>query len=137
MSYRKEFRSTKVEWDVPDDLPQVEIDANRFRQVFVNLYTNALDAMGPGGTLTLRTRHNADALRVDVTDSGSGMPAQILDRIFEPFFTTKTSGKGTGLGLSVTHGIVTKHGGSITCTSRPGEGATFTPDFDSSKLFWP
>jgi two-component system, NtrC family, sensor kinase len=96
----------------------------QIQQVIVNLGTNAMDAMDSGGTLTLRTRQDGAAhVRVEVADTGVGIPDEIRSRIFEPFFTTKDVGKGTGLGLSLVYEIVQQHGGRIDATN-PGESGT-------------
>lgn len=115
-------------------------DASQLHQVVVNLATNALHAMQEsGGALDVEVAEveldesRAAALhvppgryqRLRISDTGVGMPQELLERIFEPFFTTKPQGRGVGLGLSVVHGIVQAHRGAITATSRPGEGSTF------------
>jgi two-component system cell cycle sensor histidine kinase/response regulator CckA len=118
----------------------VMADLNQFEQVVVNLAVNARDAMPDGGTLTIATRNigpdearafnypampAADYVLIEVTDTGSGIPAEIQDKIFEPFFSTKEVGKGTGLGLSTVYGIVKQTGGFVYVASEPGKGATF------------
>ena len=104
-------------------LPSLRANHTQLQQVVVNLGTNALDAMGAGGTLTLRTRMNGSGLAVlAVADTGCGIPEAVRPRIFEPFFTTKEVGKGTGLGLSLVHDIVQQHGGEIAIASQPGKG---------------
>ena len=100
-------------------------DKNQVVQVFVNLVKNAIDAMGDGGTLTVRTAHEPAALVVWVSDTGCGMTQEQLARAFQPFFTTKEPGRGTGLGLSVSHGIVANLGGKVEVESAPGKGTTF------------
>ncbi|MFO0702094.1 MAG: ATP-binding protein [Nitrospira sp.] len=82
--------------------------------------------MKQGGVLTIRTSVSEGICRVDVQDSGAGIPASVLPRIFDPFFTTKSEGEGTGLGLSVSLGIVERHGGKISVESEVGTGSTFT-----------
>jgi two-component system NtrC family sensor kinase len=108
------------------DLPMVEMDVPRIKQVFLNIINNAVYAMKGGGGLTIRTTLAGDAVRVAFEDSGPGIPADILGRIFDPFFTTKPEVSGTGLGLSVSLGIVQSHGGSIDVHSDLGQGSTFT-----------
>ncbi|MGH7230472.1 MAG: PAS domain S-box protein, partial [Nitrospiraceae bacterium] len=103
---------------------QTEID-----QVFVNLISNAVDAMGGKGRLILATRREGDAMTVRVSDTGCGIPKGILSKIFDPFMTTKDPGKGSGLGLSITHRIVSKYGGRISVDSQEGKGTTFTIQF--------
>lgn len=103
----------------------IEADQGRLEQVIVNLAVNAQDAMPGGGTLNMRTTIEGDRRAVlEVTDSGHGIPEEIIDKVFEPFFTTKDGDQGTGLGLSVVHGIVTQFGGTITVDSKVGRGTT-------------
>lgn len=117
--------------DVARDLPPVSGDPTQLHQVLLNLAVNARDAMPDGGTITITAR-SEDLLRADadvlieVTDTGTGMSPEVIDRIFEPFFTTKALGKGTGLGLSTSLAIVTSHGGTLRVRSTPGKGSTFT-----------
>ena len=99
--------------------------SGQLAQVFVNLFTNACDAMAGGGTLCVTTIDDADALTILVEDDGSGISEEHLDHIFEPFFTTKHGGGGTGLGLSIVHDIVVGHGGTIGVERRSPEGTTF------------
>jgi len=110
----------------PRDLPPINCDRDQIKQVFLNLCTNALQAMPKGGELRLEAeaRPEEGAVLVRVIDSGVGIPREYLGRIFDPFFTTKD--EGTGLGLSVTYGIVQKHGGRISVESTVGEGSVFT-----------
>ena len=122
------------------DLWPVKADVSQFEQVIVNLAVNARDAMPDGGKLTIRTANvstqeaekltykgmpPADYVRIDVSDTGTGIPADIVDKIFEPFFSTKEVGKGTGLGLSTVYGIVKQTGGFVYVDSEPGKGTTF------------
>lgn len=107
------------------DLPLLLLDATRMRQVFLNLFTNALYAMPQGGTLTVQVERVGDRAAVRIRDTGEGIPEEYLPRIFEPFFTTRPVGEGTGLGLSVSVGIVQDHGGRIEVDSQVGEGSTF------------
>ena len=107
-------------------LPKVRTDVPLLRQVILNLLTNALAATPQGGSITLATRREADRIVIEVRDTGCGIPPENMAKIFNPFFTTKEPGKGTGLGLSLSHGIVTRLGGTLTAQSTPGQGATFT-----------
>ncbi|MBN9004702.1 MAG: PAS domain-containing protein [Rhizobiales bacterium] len=122
------------------DLWPVKADVSQFEQVIVNLVVNARDAMPNGGKLAIRTSNvpaaevatlaykgmpTADYVLVEVSDTGTGIPLDIVDKIFEPFFSTKDVGKGTGLGLSTVYGIVKQTGGFIYVDSRAGEGTTF------------
>ncbi|MDP9132282.1 MAG: ATP-binding protein, partial [Nitrospirota bacterium] len=100
-------------------------------QVFVNLISNAIQAMDGIGRLTLATTQEGEWIDVAIGDNGPGIPSSILPKIFDPFFTTKDPGKGTGLGLSIVHKIITKHNGTITVDSTEGQGATFHLRFPS------
>jgi two-component system, cell cycle sensor histidine kinase and response regulator CckA len=132
----------KVKLDVVHgrDLWPVKADLSQFEQVIINLAVNARDAMPEGGSLTVRTRNvqggeitrfgysglpASDFVLVEVTDTGTGMPPEIMEKIFEPFFTTKEVNKGTGLGLSTVYGIIKQTGGFIYPESEPGKGTTF------------
>jgi two-component system cell cycle sensor histidine kinase/response regulator CckA len=94
-------------------------------QAFMNLLTNARDAMPEGGEVRISGRKIKNKIVVHVSDTGHGMDKATAERIFEPFFTSKEVGRGTGLGLSTVHGIVVQHHGSISVSSRPGKGTTF------------
>ena len=108
------------------EIPAIVCSPSQINQVFLNLVTNAAQAMeGTQGKITLTTRAQDDGVLVEVADTGKGIAPENLQKIFDPFFSTKEIGKGTGLGLSVVHGIVTAHGGAITVESQPGQGATF------------
>jgi two-component system NtrC family sensor kinase len=109
--------------------PQVWGHGGDLQQLFLNLLINAEHALTSGAerrAISVRTRAEGDAVRLDCTDTGHGIPADIKHRIFDPFFTTKPEGVGTGLGLSICYGIVRDHGGRITVESEPGQGTTFT-----------
>jgi hypothetical protein len=97
-------------------------NSNQLQQILVNLGANALDSMGRGGRLTLRTRRRGDFVELEVIDTGQGVPEEARARLFEPFFTTKEVGKGTGLGLSLVHEIVQQHQGVIEIDSEVGSG---------------
>jgi two-component system, NtrC family, sensor kinase len=113
--------------DVPAGLPKVTGNPRNLQQVFLNLFLNSIQAMPDGGKLTVRAAvQDEDLLRVDVIDTGVGIPPENLGKVFDPFFTTKEPGQGTGLGLSVSYGIIEKHRGRITVDSRVGEGTTFS-----------
>jgi two-component system NtrC family sensor kinase len=117
-----------------DNLPPIHGDKAQLNQVFLNIVLNAVDAMPQGGVLTVKTGVNQEYLKVDVSDTGVGIPEHILNSIFDPFFTTKSTGKGTGLGLSVSLGIIRKHGGDIQVKSIPNEGTTFTVLLPTAKV---
>ncbi len=123
----------QVQSELYDKLPLIQGNAGRLQQVFLNLFLNAKDAMTGGGVLNIATQ-NGDFVSVRVSDTGSGIAQEHIQRIYDPFFTTKTApaegqSRGTGLGLSVTYGIIQEHAGNIRVESRPGEGTTFTLDF--------
>jgi signal transduction histidine kinase len=109
------------------ELPQIQCMPSQLNQVFMNLFVNAAHAMPDNvrGTITVRTGQRDHEVWIEVSDTGSGMPPEVMQRIFEPFFTTKPIGKGTGLGLSLSFGIVKKHNGRIEVSSTPGAGTTF------------
>jgi two-component system, NtrC family, sensor kinase len=114
--------------ELKDDLPPVYVDPKQIQQVFLNLFLNAVQAMQQGGTLTVQSDlslvDGVEMVRVRVTDTGPGIPPQILEKIFTPFFTTKA--QGTGLGLPICHRLVEQHGGRLSVVSRDGHGTTFT-----------
>ncbi|PKO33700.1 MAG: PAS domain-containing sensor histidine kinase [Betaproteobacteria bacterium HGW-Betaproteobacteria-7] len=108
------------------DIPPVYCLISQLNQVFMNLLVNAGHAIETQGTITIRTGlHGTDSVCIEITDSGSGIPQEILKRIFDPFFTTKPIGKGTGLGLSLSYNIVRSHHGRLEVSSEPGVGSTF------------
>jgi PAS domain S-box-containing protein len=122
-------KSIRVELERAPRLHTVHADPTQLHQVLLNLCVNARDAMPEGGVLRLRaTNANNDEarVRVEVEDTGTGIPANLLGKIFDPFFTSKEPGKGTGLGLSTALAIVRGHGGSLEVSSVPGEGTIFT-----------
>jgi two-component system, NtrC family, sensor kinase len=115
--------------EIEDDLPDLDLNPTQIQQVFVNLIQNAahaITAAGRPGMVSLRARRWMDGIAVDITDDGPGMSPEVAAHVFEPFFTTKPEDLGTGLGLSISQGIVKEHGGRITLTTAPGQGATFT-----------
>jgi signal transduction histidine kinase len=108
-----------------DDVPEVMCAPSRINQVFINLITNAAQAMNGKGTLTLSTRVQDQWVQVSVRDTGCGIPEENLTKILDPFFTTKPVGQGTGLGLSIVRQIVDEHGGRIDVRSEVGVGTEF------------
>jgi two-component system, NtrC family, sensor kinase len=107
------------------DIPDVECYPGQINQVFMNILSNAIDAIDGRGSITITTSSDADTVSVAIRDSGCGIPESVARRIFEPFFTTKEVGKGTGLGLAISYRIVEAHGGRIDLDSTPGEGTEF------------
>ncbi len=109
------------------DVKPIVCSPSQINQVFLNLITNAAQAMGERpGTITLTTRVEGDGVAVDVADDGNGIAPEVLPKIFDPFFSTKEIGKGTGLGLSISYKIVQQHGGRINVESKVGSGTRFT-----------
>ena len=108
------------------NLPLVDCYAGQLNQVWMNLLTNAAQAISSKGKVRVATREENGMAVVSISDTGSGIAPGDLKKIFDPFFTTKRVGEGTGLGLSITYGIIERHGGSITVESHPGEATTFT-----------
>ena len=106
-------------------LPKIQADGNQLQEVFLNLLTNAVDAMPTGGMLRIGTARESDTVLLSIADSGPGIPPEERERIFEPFFTTKEPGKGSGLGLAVCRQIIQAHRGTIQVIETPGSGATF------------
>ena len=113
-----------VETRIAQDLPEFPLDKDKLKQAFLNLVTNAIEAMSEGGRLTVTAEKRDAAIVITFADTGKGIPAAQLKDIFEPFFTTK--GEGAGLGLAITHTIISDHSGRIEVTSRPGQGALFS-----------
>ena len=108
------------------ELPLVECNPSQLNQVFLNLINNAAQAIPGDGTVTVRSIVEGERVRIDVSDTGSGIPAEVQPRIFETYFTTKPAGEGTGLGLPIVKSIVDEHGGEIKFTTRQGVGTTFS-----------
>ena len=115
-----------IEEDYAPDIGLLDLDSGQMKQVFLNLITNAAQAMPQGGKLGLRTARLDGEVAVSVSDTGEGILPEVQAHIFEPFFTTKPAGQGTGLGLSISLAIVQEHGGRISVESQVGEGSTFT-----------
>jgi len=109
------------------EIPAITCAPSQINQVFLNLITNAAQALAPAnGEITLTTRPDKGGVAVEVADNGKGIPPEVLPKIFDPFYTTKEAGKGTGLGLSISYKIVEQHGGRIEVDSEVGKGTKFT-----------
>ncbi len=133
-------KGVAVAYSLAENLEKVKIEPDNFKQAALNLAVNARDAMNGSGGIMIKT-FNAGPADIppslprgryavfELSDTGPGIPPEVLPRIFEPFFTTKPQGKGTGLGLSTVYGIVTQNGGQIVAANRPGGGAVFTVYF--------
>jgi signal transduction histidine kinase len=116
------LRNIDVKRNFAPDVPTLEAYGGELNQVWTNLIDNAIDAMGASGTLEVATRMDADAIVVEITDTGHGMTPEVEARAFEPFFTTKDVGRGTGLGLDISRRIIVeRHGGDISFESMPGK----------------
>jgi signal transduction histidine kinase len=116
------FKDITVVKELDRSLPPVPIFGAALNQVWTNLIDNAVQAMNGHGTLTIRTSLDGDYARVEIGDTGPGIPAELRQRIFEPFFTTKPVGQGTGLGLDISYRIVVeRHGGDLRVESQPGD----------------
>ncbi|MBN1223073.1 MAG: cache domain-containing protein [Candidatus Aminicenantes bacterium] len=119
------YQNIRIMKNLDPNLPLIEFDINKIKQVFWNLMLNASEAMAAGGTLTLTSRYlrDKDYIEILFEDTGTGIPKENLGKLFDPFFTTKSS--GTGLGLAVSYGIIRQHNGKIEVDSEPGKGSTF------------
>jgi PAS domain S-box-containing protein len=122
------FQNIDVKKDLAASLSPAQADVQQLNHLFMNIILNAAEAMDGKGELTVRTHAlpNSQRIGIEISDTGPGIPQEILPQIFEPFFTTKEEGKGTGLGLSLAYGIVENHGGSIRAKSQTGRGTKFT-----------
>lgn len=118
--YQNQFKRGVDVIRLYEPIPSIEGYPDELNQVWANLLQNALQAMDYRGTLTLRVWQQGEQVRVHVTDTGVGIPAEIQAKIFDPFFTTKAAGEGSGLGLNIVKKIVEKHHGQITLTSSSG-----------------
>ena len=125
------FQNIDIVKDLDAFLPPVQADIQQLNHLFMNIILNAAQAMEGKGTLTVKSSllPDPDRICIEISDTGIGIPEEILPHIFEQFFTTKEEGKGTGLGLSLAYSIVKNHGGNITAKSKVGEGTTFFIEF--------
>lgn len=117
-------KGINVDVSIGDDLPRVLMDKRHIKQALLNLIQNAMAAMPDGGNLGIAVAATNDELTISVSDTGTGIPEDMLTKIFEPYFTTKKS--GTGLGLTITFKIIKEHSGDISLESKEGKGSTFT-----------
>ncbi|MBI3312480.1 MAG: hypothetical protein HYZ88_03030 [Candidatus Omnitrophica bacterium] len=128
IGYQVSLQSIQVVKQYGKGLPAVRVDPDQFKQVFVNLIVNAVQAMPLGGTLTLETSSTPTHFRIRIQDTGVGIPEEEIQKVFDPFYTTKEPGLGTGLGLTLSHTIVQRHQGTLTITSQVGKGTQVTID---------
>ena len=130
--YDLSVRGIQIERHFADPAPSTMVDAYQLQQVILNLVTNAEQAMAgverTSHRLTVRTRRDAETIRIEIEDTGAGIPVECLERIFNPFYTTKAVGHGTGLGLSISLGIISEHGGRIWAEKGQAGGAKFCVD---------
>lgn len=139
-----EKKEVRVLAEFAEGLPKIMVDKHQIKQVFLNLLMNAIEAVPSGGEITIATRSfaprgNMDFVRIEIRDTGVGIPEENLDRIFDPFFTTKHDSDthvGTGLGLAIAHQIVQEHRGSIDVESRIGKGTTFYVNLPINPLLY-
>ena len=125
VGHQAELQNVEIVRELNPSVPKVMADFDQLQQVFTNLTLNAIQAMSKGGKLTLRTSVANGQLKVDVQDTGCGIPKENLSKLGTPFFTTKEKGKGVGLGVAVVYGIVERHKGEVTVQSEVGKGTTF------------
>ena len=127
-----EDAGVQIEVRTPDQSVELLTDPVQLELALLNLITNSVDAMASGGTLTVRLERAIDRLHLEIEDTGSGIPPELLSHIFDPWVTTKAHGKGSGLGLSIARQVVASHGGTIRVDNRPGRGAVFTIDLPAA-----
>jgi len=126
MTQQGVFKQLNLGIEIDEGLLPAKCDHHQLQQVVINLLLNSRDATPEGGTVTVRAGQEADYIRLDVIDSGTGIPDDIMKHVFDPFFTTKAPGKGTGLGLAISARIVEGFGGRITASGKAGEGSCFS-----------
>jgi PAS domain S-box-containing protein len=126
MAIQFKENSIRIKSSFEDNLGKVYASKNQLRQIFLNMITNAREAMPEGGNLTVKTMSKKGSIHIELSDTGLGIKEEHLDKVFDAFFTTKDSVKGVGLGLSVCYGFVKDHGGDLKVVSKVGEGTTFT-----------
>ncbi|HKI48023.1 MAG TPA: ATP-binding protein [Desulfobacteria bacterium] len=110
-------------------VPGILAKPEEIQQVFLNIISNAIQAMKGKGTLTLSSEQDHGFIVVQIRDTGPGIPPEYISKVFDPFFTTKEQGEGTGLGLNIVHRVVNQYGGNIKIESEPGGGTTFVISF--------
>jgi len=126
VGHQAQLQNIEVIREFSPSLSKVMADFDQLQQVFTNLTLNAIQAMPDGGRLTLRSSVIDSEIKVDIQDTGCGIPKENLAKIFTPFFTTKEKGKGIGLGLAVVYGIIERHKGKVEVQSKVGKGTTFS-----------
>jgi PAS domain S-box-containing protein len=135
VEYHMRSNRIQIALDYAEELPMLQVDRQQLRQVFLNLLTNATDAMKDGGTLTVRAKAapgNNNRARIEFIDTGAGIEPANLEKIWDPFFTTKPEGKGTGLGLAICRRVIEEHQGSIAIESELGQWTKITIELPTS-----
>jgi two-component system NtrC family sensor kinase len=125
LEQRAQLRGVAVVINIDDNVGEVATDEGMVRQVLDNLLSNALDAVGEGGQITVSTLRAGERVAIEIADTGHGIPPELLVRIFDPFFTTKDPGKGSGLGLAICHTLAEALGGALTVESKQEAGSRF------------
>jgi signal transduction histidine kinase len=130
LQYFARTRGVKLVVSIPPDLPEVLVDPGHLQQVLINLLTNAIEATPTGGSVNVTGAHRPDdgrpGVAIEVRDTGSGIPADLLPKNFDPFFRTKPARECAGLGLAICRDLARSNGSEIQVASKPGEGTTFT-----------
>ena len=124
LDYQFRKNQIRIDKEIPQNLPSINVDRNQIGQVLVNIFLNSLQAMQRGGVLKVGAAALDGQVLVSIADTGRGIPEEVLPKVFDPFFTTKGEGTGTGLGLWISQGIIERHGGTIQISSRENEGTT-------------
>jgi len=125
LQHHAQINNIDIHTDLQPDLPIIASDQSQLQQVFLNLFNNAIDAIGKNGVIEVQSRQEDSQIVIRIKDDGPGIPKEHLKKVFDPFFTTKEVGKGTGLGLSVGYAIIEKLGGTITVDSKISEWTVF------------
>ncbi|MGA7614794.1 MAG: ATP-binding protein [Thermoanaerobaculia bacterium] len=125
VAHKLQLANVALDLQLDEKLPTLRCDPSQIQQVVINLLLNGAEALKGGGKVTVKTSHDEEHVLLEVSDTGAGIPSELLSKIFDPFFTTKEEGKGVGLGLAVVYGIVKAHNGEIEVTSHVGEGTSF------------
>lgn len=128
-----EGAGVQIEVMTPDASAELLTDPVQLELALLNFITNSVDAMASGGKLTIRLERVNDRLRLEIEDTGGGIPPELLAHIFDPWVTTKAQGKGSGLGLSIARQVIASHGGTIRAANRPDKGAVFTIDLPAAQ----
>ena len=129
VGHELELNKIKLEKNIPADLLKIMADEDQMQQVFFNLIRNAAQAVEENGTITITAKEDNNRIKVEVADTGCGIPEDKLNKIFEPFYTTKDKVKGSGFGLAIVRELIWRNKGNISVKSKQGEGTTFYLEF--------